>query len=197
MDTPPGLVPSDVQDLYPRSYYNQAYMWPGLKADQGGYGTGKRTAYTQARVMGGGSSLMGMVALRGVPDDYSSWGLPGWSWPEVLALFRRLETDRDYTGPMHGSDGPVCIRRHLPADWPPFCQAVGLVATRRGWPLIADVNSEFDDGYGPLPISATLLARASAASAYLDATTRPAPTWRSFAAPGWNPSTSPVTVAWA
>src|ERR1700679_1629432 len=59
-DTPPSRIPVDIQDIYPRSYYNDAYMWRGLTADQGGDGSGARTRYTQARVMGGGSSLMGM-----------------------------------------------------------------------------------------------------------------------------------------
>lgn len=98
-DTPPGAVPADVEDLYPRSYYNESYMWRGLKADQGGAGTGAKTSFVQARLMGGGSSLMGMVALRGLPDDYDSWDLPGWHWSDALPYFSRLEDDRDFRGP--------------------------------------------------------------------------------------------------
>ncbi len=171
-DTPPGLVPADVQDLYPRSYYNQSYMWPGLEADQAGTGKGTKSPFPQARIMGGGSSVMGMVALRGLPDDYDSWDVPGWSWSEVLPYFRRLEADRDYSGPMHGNDGPVSVRRHLPADWPPFCQAIAAATGRKGWPVLSDFNGEFHDGHGSLPISSTLSARVSAASAYLDRPTR-------------------------
>jgi 5-(hydroxymethyl)furfural/furfural oxidase len=174
-DIQPGSVPADVQDLYPRSYYNPAYMWPGLAADQGGAGTGAKTPFTQARLLGGGSSIMGMVALRGLPADYDTWGLPGWSWPEVLPYFRRVEADRDYSGPLHGDDGPVCIRRHLPVDWPPFSQAVAAAATGQGWPIVGDFNGEFHDGYGSLPISTTLSARVSAATAYLDVATRSRP----------------------
>ncbi len=168
-DTPPGLVPADVQDLYPRSYYNRSYMWRGLEADQGGAGRGTKSPFPQARIMGGGSSVMGMVALRGLPDDYDSWDVPGWAWSEVLPYFRRLEADRDYSGPMHGNDGPVYVRRHLPADWPPFCQAIAAATGRNGWPVLSDFNGEFHDGHGPLPISSTLSARVSAATAYLDA----------------------------
>ena len=166
------------RDLYPRSYYNESYMWRGLKADQGGAGTGAKTGFVQARVMGGGSSLMGMVALRGLPDDYDSWNLPGWYWPDALRYFSRVEDDRDFQGPMHGSGGPVSIRRHLPADWPPFCQAVARATARLGWPALGDFNGEFGDGYGALPMSSTLSGRVSAASAYLDGAARSRPNLR-------------------
>ena len=86
-DTPPGRVPADITDLYPRSYYNRAYMWPGLLADQGGSGAGTKTPYAQARVAGGGSSLMGMVALRGLPADYDHWVTRG---AHGLGLGRRF-----------------------------------------------------------------------------------------------------------
>ena len=174
-DTPPGRVPADIQDLYPRSYYNEAYMWPGLMADQSGDGTGARTAFPQARVMGGGSSLMGMIALRGLPADYDSWNLKGWTWQEVLPYFRKLETDRDFRGDEHGSSGPVAIRRHLPTDWPPFCAAIGEASAKLGYSSVADFNGEFGDGYGPLPMSSTLSGRVSAASAYLDRSVRARP----------------------
>ncbi len=77
VDTPPGAVPADVEDLYPRSYYNDAYMWPALEADQGGDGTGVKSRFPQARIMGGGSSLMGMIGVRGRPEDYDGWQAAG------------------------------------------------------------------------------------------------------------------------
>jgi 5-(hydroxymethyl)furfural/furfural oxidase len=175
MDTPPGSVPKDIEDLYPRSYYNESYMWRGLRAEQQGARSGVTSPFTQARVMGGGSSLMGMVALRGLPDDYDSWGIPGWSWSDVLPYFRTLEDDRDFSGELHGSSGPITIRRHHVRDWPPFCAAVGRATARLGWPMIGDLNGEFGDGYGALPMSSTLSGRVSAASGYLDISTRSRP----------------------
>jgi 5-(hydroxymethyl)furfural/furfural oxidase len=177
-DTPPGSVPADITDLYPRSYYNRAYMWPGLFADQGGSGAGIKSPYTQARVAGGGSSLMGMVALRGVPGDYDNWvaeGAPGWGWDDVLPFFRRLERDRDFDGPFHGRDGRVPVRRHLLEDWPPFSNAVGHAMDRAGYRRVTDLNGDFSDGYGPVPIASTLSSRVSSASSYLDAETRRRP----------------------
>jgi 5-(hydroxymethyl)furfural/furfural oxidase len=169
-DTPPGAVPADIADLYPRSYYNDAYMWKGLTATQIARPGEKAGRYPQARVMGGGSSVMGMVALRGLPADFDAWaaeGAEGWSWDEVLPYFRRLESDRDFGGPLHGGDGPVAIRRHRPDEWPAFCRAVGDAATRLGFPVVDDMNADFRDGYGAVPMNSTLAGRVSAASAYL------------------------------
>ena len=174
-DTPPDAIPTDIADLYPRSYYNEAYEWRGLTADQSAAGTGVKTPFTQARVMGGGSSIMGMIALRGQPDDYDSWAAAGaerWGWLDVLPTFRRLEHDLDFNGELHGTDGLVTIRRHRVDEWPPFCRAVGVAAARRGWPIVEDMNGDFGDGYCRLPLSATPAHRVSSAWAYLGADTR-------------------------
>lgn len=174
-DTPPGRVPADIQDLSTRSYYNEAYMWPNLKANPSAIAGGAPRPFIQARVMGGGSSLMGMLASRGQPGDYDGWaatGAAGWSWADVLPYFLRLETDRDFKGELHGETGPVTIRRNAIADWSPFCAAVGEAAGRRGYPIIADMNANFADGYCLLAMSRTPTQRVSSASAYLDATTR-------------------------
>src|SRR5579884_2822823 len=177
-DTPPSAVPGDIADAYPRSYYNDAYMWPDLTADQGGDRTGVKSPFPQARVMGGGSSVMGMVAVRGRPEDYDVWeavGAEGWGWDDVLPYFCRLESDWDFAGPAHGRDGPVTIRRHHVSDWPPFCRAIGDACAQHGFATIQDMNADFRDGYCRLPLSCTLTTRVSAASAYLDAETRRRP----------------------
>jgi len=175
-DLAPDAMPADVRDLYARSYYNSKYRWPGVKAAY--LESSRPSDYPQAQVVGGGSTLMGMVALRGLPGDYDGWaarGAIGWSWQEVLGSFRHLESDRDFNDEMHGRVGPVTIRRHMPEDWPPFCSAVGDAAGRMGWPTILDLNAGFEDGYGPLPMTRTQAGRVSAASAYLDRDTRARP----------------------
>ena len=100
-DTPPGGEPADVLDTYPASYYNAAYFWPELKVHWRLASNSPLTGYSQGRIMGGGSSVMGMVALRGTPDDYAEWeeaGATGWGWNDVLPFFRKLETDKDFGG---------------------------------------------------------------------------------------------------
>ncbi len=85
-DTPPRAVPQDIQDLYPRSYYTPNFVWPGLTAQQSANLSGKKTSFSQAHVMGGGSSLIGMVALRGLPAEYDAWNQPGWAWKDVFHI---------------------------------------------------------------------------------------------------------------
>ncbi len=175
-DTPPDDLPADVRDTYPVSYYNDAYMWPELKVHWRLRHNSPRVGFSQARIMGGGSSVMGMVALRGTPDDYNEWealGAAGWGWNGVLPFFRKLEKDFDFSGSdLHGGDGPVPVRRTPVADWPPLSHAMHGYAQERQIPFIADMNGDFRDGYCSVPMSNWPDKRASAAICYLDAATR-------------------------
>ncbi len=159
-DTPPGAVPADIRDPFPRSYYNPGYMWPQLAVS---LKTGARhpQPFPQARVVGGGSALAGMVGLRGLVDDYAGWA-PGWTWGDVLPALRRVQRR-------------VHLHRFPQAEWPAFARAVGDAAHRHGHAYIADLNADDADGYGPLPLMRTADERVSAASAYLDAATRRLP----------------------
>jgi 5-(hydroxymethyl)furfural/furfural oxidase len=174
-DTPPGREPVDVLDTYATSYYNDAYFWPGLKVHWRRKDNSPLTGFSQGRIMGGGSSVMGMVAYRGTPDDYAEWeahGAAGWGWNDVLPYYRRLEHDFDFGGEQHGKDGPVPIRRTPPEDWAPLSKAVSAYAQERQIPFLADMNTDFRDGYGAVPMSNWPDKRASAAICYLDAAVR-------------------------
>src|SRR6202023_2655356 len=95
-DTPPGAEPADILDSYPTSYYNSAYFWPDLKVHWRRKDNSPLVGYSQGRVMGGGSSVMGMVAYRGTPDDFAEWqalGAAGWGWGGGLPDYRKLERD--------------------------------------------------------------------------------------------------------
>jgi 5-(hydroxymethyl)furfural/furfural oxidase len=177
-DTAPGHEPADILDVYPTSYYNKSYMWPALKAHWRTKASSSATGFDQARVMGGGSSVMGMVALRGTADDYDEWerlGAAGWSWKDVLPYFRRLETDRDFAGDAHGDDGPIPIRRVARPDWTPLARGAAGYAELRQLPFVADMNADFRDGYCSLPMSNSPSRRASTAICYLDAAVRRRP----------------------
>src|SRR3546814_13095369 len=70
----------------------------------------------QARVMGGGSTVNGMQAQRGFITDYDDWarfGVVGWGGDDVLPYFRKLEADRDFSGPSHGGDGTIPLHRQI------------------------------------------------------------------------------------
>ena len=177
-DTPPGAEPADVLDSYPRSYYNDAYFWPELKVHWRLKGNSPLSGFSQGRVLGGGSSVMGMVAYRGTPDDYAEWvahGAAGWGWDDVLPYYNKLESDWDFDGALHGKDGPVPIRRTKTDNWAPLSKAVRAFADERQIPFIADMNADFRDGYGAVPMSNWPLKRASAAICYLTADVRRRP----------------------
>lgn len=174
-DTPPGGEPTDVLDTYPLSYFNPAYAWQTIRGHARGADNSPAAPFRQGRIMGGTSSINGMVALRGMPDDYDEWsamGAAGWSWDEVLPYFRALETDTDIDGPAHGQDGPIPIRRVPRSEWPPFVDGVSNWATNRQLAGIDDLNSDFREGVGGLPLSRFPDKRASTAICYLGADVR-------------------------
>jgi 5-(hydroxymethyl)furfural/furfural oxidase len=174
-DAPPGYEPADILDTYPSSYYNKSYMWPGLKAHWRTRHNSPLTGYDQGRIIGGGSSVMGMVALRGIPDDYDEWdalGARGWAWADVLPYFRKLENDFDFAGELHWRDGPTPIRRTPYEKWTPLARAARQFSEGRQIPFIGDMNGDDRDGYCALPMSNSPQSRASAAICYLDAATR-------------------------
>lgn len=175
IDTPPGAEPVDVLDTFASSYFNKAYMWPGLKAHWRRRENSPATTFDQGRIMGGGSSVMGMIALRGMPDDYEDWaqsGAQGWAWADVLPFFRKLEKDFDFGGPLHGDSGPIPIRRTPQEQWPPLSKALAQYARERQVAFVADMNGEFRDGHSALPMSNTPAKRGSTAFGYLDAAVR-------------------------
>ena len=86
-DTAPGAEPPDVLATYPLSYFNKAYTWPDLSVHWKKADTSPALNVPQSYILGGGSSVMGMIALRGAPEDYDNWeaqGAEGWSWNDVL-----------------------------------------------------------------------------------------------------------------
>jgi len=177
-DTPPGAEPPEILDSYPMPlFYGDRYIWPGLTASAARIGNAAAVsrAYEQGRVMGGGSSINVQSANRGLPRDYDEWrdlGADGWGWDDVLPYFRKLETDLDFAGALHGTDGPVPIRRIAQKDWPPFGVAVGAAFAASGVAFRADQNGEFEDGIFPPAFSNRNDRRVSAAAAYLDEATR-------------------------
>jgi 5-(hydroxymethyl)furfural/furfural oxidase len=153
-DISAGNVPADILSRYPgRAYLDSSNLWGGLTALMG-YGrsnTAPRSVrrYEQAKLLGGGSAINALMANRGSPADYAEWealGAAGWGWDDCLPVFRRIEADRDFTGPLHGSDGPLTIRRITDDRISPFVQRVMQTLERRGHPIRADQNGAWEDG---------------------------------------------------
>ncbi len=181
-------APADVLSNYPgRAYFNPDFTWPGLQASLGGTSTNDpaarpRAKYEQARILGGGSSINGLCANRGAPGDFDDWsrrGAEGWSWETVLPYFRKLERDINFTGPLHGTDGPVAISRFPMSDWSGFVQSVAGALGRQGYPIVPDQNGAWEDGIMPVSCSVDENGqRVTCAIAYLSPSVRARPNLR-------------------
>jgi choline dehydrogenase len=156
---------------FPGTYYKTSqgpllkrYPWEAAA----GYPRGQNDTMIQASVLGGGSSVNGMVYIRGNPADYDGWeqaGAAGWSYRDVLPYFRRAESNADFCGEQHGIDGPVGISfpgyiHPLTRKWLQACQQYGMSYT-------ADFNGGDQEGCGIYQIAVKDGLRSSSASAYL------------------------------
>ena len=92
-------------------------------------------------MLGGSSSINGLIYIRGQPEDYDHWaqlGNRGWSWDDVLPFFRKAENWEGEADATHGKGGPLFTSRD--ADTPPLCQAAIEAGQQLGLQYRADVN---------------------------------------------------------
>ena len=183
-DYPPGQEPPEILDIFAATAYADArFVWSGLKAAYGPKPGNepdrrRRVRYPAGRVIGGGSSINGMASNRGLPSDYDAWaavGATGWDWNGVLPFFKKLETDSDFDGPLHGKDGPIRLQRYASERWPGFTRGVMKAVEDSGWHNIADQNACFEDGFFPIAYCHTDTMRMGAAWRYLTAEVRRRP----------------------
>src|SRR5438874_5714193 len=132
----------------------------------------QRTAPSpRGKVVGGSSAINHMIFLRGIPEDFDSWAALGndaWSFPKVLPYFRKLETDLDMRDDMHGSAGPIPVRRHPRASWHPFQEAFYRACVAADFPEDHDMNHPEATGVGALPLNNPHDIRMSTALTYLN-----------------------------
>lgn len=152
-DVSAGDIAADLLARYPgRAYLDTSNIWSRLTALMGcatGNASHSRRRYEQARLLGGGSAINALMANRGAPDDYDEWaalGAQGWAWQDCLPWFRAIEADRDFTGPLHGSGGPIKVRRIRDGQISPFVDRVMKTLDARGHPIRADQNGPWEDG---------------------------------------------------
>jgi choline dehydrogenase len=132
----------------------------------------QRTAPSpRGKVVGGSSAINHMIFLRGLPEDFDSWAALGndeWSYHKVLPYFRKLETDLDICDDMHGTDGPVPVRRRPRHTWDPFQEAFYRAGVAAGFPEDHDMNHPEATGVGALPLNNPQEIRMSTALTYLN-----------------------------
>ena len=125
----------------------------------------------RGRVVGGSSAINGQVFLRGVPEDYDNWAALGndaWTFRQVLPYFRKAETDTDIRDDLHGSDGPIPVRRHKPETWLPAQTAFYEACLAADFPADPDMNHPDSMGVGPIPMNNPDGIRMSTALTYLN-----------------------------
>ena len=130
---------------------------------------GRRIYHARGKVLGGSSSINGMIFQRGNPLDYERWGAdPGmerWDYAHCLPYFKRMESCLAGADEWRGGDGPLVLERG-PARGPLF-DALFAAAAQAGWPLTKDVNGYQQEGFAPFDRNIHRGRRLSAARAYL------------------------------
>jgi choline dehydrogenase-like flavoprotein len=126
--------------------------------------------FTQAKVLGGGSTINAQIYTRGNALDYDGWandfGCEGWSYREVLPYFKRAEDNQRFVNDYHAYGGPLGVS--MPISPLPICDAYFRAAQEMGIPYNEDVNGARQDGVGFYQLTQRNARRSSAASAYLD-----------------------------
>ena len=130
---------------------------------------GRRIEVPRGKVLGGSSSINGMMFVRGHPLDYEDWaarGARGWSYREVLPYFKRSETFAGGADAYRGGEGPVLTRR---GDHPcPLYRVFIEAAAQAGHARTSDSNGYRQEGFGRMSMSVGDARRQSTARAYLE-----------------------------
>ena len=149
----------------------KTYDW-GYQSEPEPHLGNRRLATPRGKVIGGSSSINGMVYVRGHAKDYDFWnesGAKGWSYSDVLPYFMRMENwhDGGHGGDpaWRGSDGPLHITRGPRTN--PLFHAFVEAGRQAGYEQTDDYNGEKQEGFGPMEQTVWKGRRWSAANAYL------------------------------
>ena len=148
---------------------NPAVNWCFSSEPDAGSG-GRRIEVPRGKMLGGTSSINGMVFMRGQPQDYDHWaqlGNRGWSWDDVLPVFRRMESFEGGADAYHGDKGPLRVTttaRHKVPLREKMIDAAGNI----GLPFNPDLNGPSQEGIGMSQVTIAKGRRQSTAYCYLD-----------------------------
>lgn len=143
------------------------YNWGYLSEPEPNLNNRRITA-PRGKVIGGSSSINGLVYVRGHAEDYNRWeelGARGWAYADVLPYFKRMETSDGGEAGWRGTDGPLHVRRG-PVNNPLF-HAFIKAGEQAGFELTEDYNGSKQEGFGLMEQTIYKGRRWSAANAYL------------------------------
>jgi choline dehydrogenase len=153
-------VPLGYGKLFARTDVNWAYESepePSLN--------GRRIFTPRGKVLGGSSSINGLVYIRGQREDFDGWGIPGWRFDDLLPYFKKSEDQGRGADAWHGTGGPVAVN-DLP-DRHELCDAFIASAGALGVPRNDDFNGARQEGAGYYQATTRNGRRSSAATGYL------------------------------
>lgn len=145
----------------------RAYDW-GYRTEPEPHLGGRVLATPRGKVIGGSSSINGMVFVRGHAMDYDRWeaaGAKGWAFKHVLPYFKRMETAHGGEEGWRGADGPLHVTRGTLSN--PLYRAFSDAGLEAGYSLTLDYNGSKQEGFGPMEMTVWNGRRWSAANAYL------------------------------
>ncbi len=163
---PGGLLPIMMAGLHAWKY--QTAPQPHLD--------GRALYSPRGKVLGGSSSINGMVYDRGTRSDYDGWaaaGNDGWGYDAVMPYFKRAETYEPAVDQYHGGLGPVRVSR--PGVHHPLSKAWIAAGQAMGYPYNDDTNGPLREGFGPVDLTVGNGRRSSSSAAYLTPATRRRP----------------------
>jgi choline dehydrogenase len=147
---------------------NRLYDWK-YESEPEPYMGGRRIYHARGKVLGGSSSINGMIFQRGNPLDYERWasdpGMGAWDYAHCLPYFKRMETCLVGRDEYRGDEGPLVLERGPAAS--PLFQAFFAAVQEAGYELTDDVNGYRQEGFAPFDRTIHRGRRLSAARAYL------------------------------
>ncbi|MEM7282587.1 MAG: choline dehydrogenase [Pseudomonadota bacterium] len=130
----------------------------------------RRIRCTRGRVLGGSSSINGMVFVRGHSRDFDEWastGATGWTYADCLPYFKRLEDWMGSGNTYRGSHGPIGVSRGNDMRLNPLYRAFIDAGQQAGYPYTDDYNGEHQEGFSPMQMNVSNGVRNSTALCYL------------------------------
>jgi choline dehydrogenase len=146
---------------------SKAYNW-GYRSEPERHLGGRRIACPRGKVLGGSSSINGMVYVRGHPLDFERWeeeGAKGWGYCNVLPYFRRAERFQGGADAYRGGAGPLATSHGRKRN--PLYEAFIEAGRQAGYAVSPDLNGERQEGFGALDMTVNDGVRSSTANAYL------------------------------
>jgi choline dehydrogenase len=143
------------------------YNW-GFETEPEPHLNNRRLATPRGKVIGGSSSINGMVYVRGHARDFDTWeemGAKGWGFRHVLPYFKRMENSHGGEEGWRGTDGPMHVKRGSRNN--PLYQAFIEAGREAGYPVTQDYNGHQQEGFGAMEMTVHNGIRWSAANAYL------------------------------